>query len=805
MRIFLAVVAAYDTVGSSAKTLYFGTAGYTSGPGDTPAHTYFEPRIKQPASLRRDIFAPGTTQGPSRVATGDLVLLNPDGALDYLLDYAFDGRVITVYTGEDDGAFPSGFAELLVGTMEQAEFTRTEVRLKIRDRQAELDVPLQGTLYAGDNTLPAGLEGVADLKGKPKPVCYGVVKNISPPCVNTSKLIYQVNDGAVVAIPDVRDSGITLAYTLRGATLASSPGFSGAVTCSAYGAGLFVAADSVGTIQSSPTGATWTSRSTEVSGSCSAAAFGDRFMVVGYDGSMPNEAQARYSTDGITWTTADVTDVWDGEHLLQGVCYNDVTGRWFAGSDTGIVGYSDNGGVDWTDAGYSGGAVIAMVAGRGVVLAVQADAAHYSTDNGANWAEATIPRPAGSTVYAGKYAGGQFVLCGSGPAFVLVSVNGINWTYHNPGSNSELFSIGYVSNVGWLAGGNTGITIESSDARTWTMLSTPFGTDTVLSVSDSGAGAIMTASNGKVAYTSPAADYASEADLLDDALAPPHGRYKTYLAGGLFRLGSPPAGRITADVTQGAAAADRTVAQIWTDVLTAGGMTSSDWSTTDVTALDTANAAVIGYWSGLNPVTCSEVASKLAQSVGAWWGVDRLGIFRIAVFGDPTGETASATFVADDMKRPLERISTADEGHGLPLWRSVIRYARNWTVQDGDLAGGVTDARRAELALEWLEASAETVGVKTAYLLAREQVDETLLAYAAAAATEAARRQTLRGVRRDRFEFAVPLDDDTAEVDVGDYVEVEHPRFGLSAGKTFVVMTVEPDAANRSMTIGVWG
>jgi ribosomal protein S17 len=109
------------------------------------------------------------------------------------------------------------------------------------------------------------------------------------------------------------------------------------------------------------------------------------------------------------------------------------------------------------------------------------------------------------------------------------------------------------------------------------------------------------------------------------------------------------------------------------------------------------------------------------------------------------------------------------------------------------------------LALEWLEASAETVGVKTAYLLAREQVDETLLAYAAAAATEAARRQTLRGVRRDRFEFAVPLDDDTAEVDVGDYVEVEHPRFGLSAGKTFVVMTVEPDAANRSMTIGVWG
>jgi hypothetical protein len=41
-------------------------------------------------------------------------------------------------------------------------------------------------------------------------VCYGVVKNVPAPCVNTSKLIYQVNDGAVDSIDAVYDRGVPL-------------------------------------------------------------------------------------------------------------------------------------------------------------------------------------------------------------------------------------------------------------------------------------------------------------------------------------------------------------------------------------------------------------------------------------------------------------------------------------------------------------------------------------------------------------------------------------------------------------------
>jgi hypothetical protein len=230
-----------------------------------------------------------------------------------------------------------------------------------------------------------------------------------------------------------------------------------------------------------------------------------------------------------------------------------------------------------------------------------------------------------------------------------------------------------------------------------------------------------------------------------------------------------------------------------------------DWSWLDVLHLDYDNDSVVGFWSGLDPVMCAEVASLFAESVGAWWGVDRTGTFRMEVFDDPTGETATIEFTADDMVKPLERVSTADSGRGIPIWRSRIRYDKNYTPQSSDLAAGVSDVRRAALAQAWLEAKAEDATVKTSYLLAREQIDETLLTDATDAGAEATRRLALRSVRRDPLEFTVPLTMDTIAADLGTFAEITHSRFGLSAGKVFGVITIEPDAAARTLTLRVWG
>ena len=44
---------------------------------------------------------------------------------DYLEDYAFDGRSITQYRGDEGSAFPGGYTKVLVATMEQAIASRT--------------------------------------------------------------------------------------------------------------------------------------------------------------------------------------------------------------------------------------------------------------------------------------------------------------------------------------------------------------------------------------------------------------------------------------------------------------------------------------------------------------------------------------------------------------------------------------------------------------------------------------------------------------------------------------------------------
>lgn len=213
MAIYLIEITAYDPGLPGTTTLRYATgAGIVTGPGETPANTIYEPRVIQPGNFEVNLFAPGTTQGRSTVGFGVVQLANADGGLDDLIDYGFDGREIVIRRGDDDAtAYPANYPAIFTGTMERAEFAYDTVTIRIRDRLAEVaDKPLQTTKFAGSNSLPAGVEGVEDIKGKPKPVLYGKALNFSPPLVNTSKLIYQLADKAVQSIEAVYDRGATI-------------------------------------------------------------------------------------------------------------------------------------------------------------------------------------------------------------------------------------------------------------------------------------------------------------------------------------------------------------------------------------------------------------------------------------------------------------------------------------------------------------------------------------------------------------------------------------------------------------------
>lgn len=199
MKIYVVELTGADSAG--VQTVFrFGTGGYATRPTDTPPNTFFEPRIARVPEIVRSMYREGQTSGAGQIGFGVLELVNPDGALDGLLEYGFDGWPCRIWCGEDSEPF-SAFDLCLEGTAEQPVLDESRVLVHLRDASQALDVPVQDTRYAGDNVLPDGVEGVEnDIKGQPKPVLFGRVLNMAPPCVNTAMLVYQVNDGPVESI-----------------------------------------------------------------------------------------------------------------------------------------------------------------------------------------------------------------------------------------------------------------------------------------------------------------------------------------------------------------------------------------------------------------------------------------------------------------------------------------------------------------------------------------------------------------------------------------------------------------------------
>ena len=84
-----------------------------------------------------------------------LVMVNIDGGLDSLVDYGFDGRAISIKLGTMRPFQSPVWTTILQGTMARADFSWSQLTISLRDRQAELDKPLQTTVYAGSNSLPS--------------------------------------------------------------------------------------------------------------------------------------------------------------------------------------------------------------------------------------------------------------------------------------------------------------------------------------------------------------------------------------------------------------------------------------------------------------------------------------------------------------------------------------------------------------------------------------------------------------------------------------------------------------------------
>lgn len=173
--------------------------------GDPDSADWYDGRLAEGFRVERRIVGRDGIGGLARVFA-EASLVNADGALDGLLSgYSIGGRRVRLLVGRETGRY-ADFGLVFTGVVESPVVGLDAVRLRLSDGLAKLERAVNETTYAGTG----GLEGGADLKGKPKPKCWGKVFNIAPPLVDSVNLVYQVHDGPIQDVPAVRDRGIAL-------------------------------------------------------------------------------------------------------------------------------------------------------------------------------------------------------------------------------------------------------------------------------------------------------------------------------------------------------------------------------------------------------------------------------------------------------------------------------------------------------------------------------------------------------------------------------------------------------------------
>ena len=205
---FLLEIDALDNLNNPVTKRFCCQPGFSGG-----GYTW-EPYIVDPGLVQTTLFSGDKMTGKSSHSFGEVVLGNfkdvtdVTGPTDYLKDYKFYGRPIRMYMGLAAGSYPAEFQQQYVGIIENFTIGEDTVSFTLHGRQAELNIPLDGGTFLGDNVAPGGFEGDATLKGANKPIVIGRVFNAPVSLCNASKLIYAVSPLTGIATLAELNSGL---------------------------------------------------------------------------------------------------------------------------------------------------------------------------------------------------------------------------------------------------------------------------------------------------------------------------------------------------------------------------------------------------------------------------------------------------------------------------------------------------------------------------------------------------------------------------------------------------------------------
>lgn len=279
--------------------------------------------------------------------------------------------------------------------------------------------------------------------------------------------------------------------------------------------------------------------------------------------------------------------------------------------------------------------------------------------------------------------------------------------------------------------------------------------------------------------------------------------YTSNLAASQFTLTAAPVGQITADV-QGVKPSGtyrNDVGRLVQYIVqnygpSATRFSSGDLDATQLAAFVAACPQAVGrYCSARENVLA--LCQELAASVGAQVVVSSTGLLRLIQIALPATGTPTAVSAQDMDARSL---TVAER----PPVKATARlgYALNATPQASGLATGLPASSASALAQEWLTVTSTDATTATTYKLDTQPPKaDTLLIDATEATTEADRRRDLW--KTPRTIYSATYRAHLMLVELGDTWTLTHARFGLSGGKTGLVVNIDRDWIKGRVTVGV--
>ena len=225
-KVKVVLVEVYNVkVGGSPTTLYLSNIPYT----DSATGQYYEPCIQGGISFSESLNLDDSAYS---LSYGDLEITNIDGTKDVWLEYIWANRGITILIG--DATWPrSDFRPIFKGVVSDVMSRNLDtLNIVLLDMLDKLNKPISEAVIP---SASANLNTDTLI-----PVVFGECFNVAPLLTNSipNSLEFQVHNGPIESIIEVRDNGAPVSFTpnVSTGTFNLNQAKYGEITCSVQGA-----------------------------------------------------------------------------------------------------------------------------------------------------------------------------------------------------------------------------------------------------------------------------------------------------------------------------------------------------------------------------------------------------------------------------------------------------------------------------------------------------------------------------------------------------------------------------------------